>query len=1196
MSPGSCKNVHLRQIDHHCVQPQGKKVVEYHRPYNRSVASLNKLKIHRGCLRDCRCRCQADSLESVSAAVQCNLQPATRKSPHSCALPASPWCSWMGPPGRQPAPAPTWGAHLHGALALVEGQVNRVHHNEGTGDYDLHNLENGGVGTQLGYEVVLGYVELYEAMQAGGGGLGTSADDNVHPPPAPSPFASKCPQGVLYLVTSVGRPGFPKGEQRRCISDGKKWRCEHGRERNICKPCGGSRICEHGRQRHHCKECGGASICEHGRRRHHCKECSGICEHGRHRSVCKAEECGGVSLCEGCKVRHPSVCLGWCKRCTPGRQEAERVQREREESALERQREREELMRQRDARLSRLRKAEAKAAKAGLVVGAAVTWEGSKSGVPRGAIGKIIEFVIMEPTNVRAIVEFPKGTWGFDPETLRPLPTCDRTSTSSKQEPGIRTESRPSKRQREREERQREREELRQREARLSRSRKAEAKAAKMAALSRTRQEAERVQREREERQREREELCQRDARLSRLRKAEAKAAKMAELTRTAAKAGLVVGAAVTWEGSKSGVPRGAIGKIIEFVIMEPTNVGRAIVEFPKGTWGFDPETLRPLPTCDRTSTSSKQEPGIRTESRPSKRRRTEPEQDKGNDDLNQVNVFTSHRGSKSFVVAKEGGIGASAGDNVHPPPAPSPFASKCPQGVLYLVTSTGRPGFPKGEQRRCISDGKQWRCEHGRVRSRCKECGGAGICEHGRRRSVCKECGGASICEHGRVRSQCKECGGAGICEHGRQRHHCKECGGAGICEHGRVRHHCKDCGGAGICEHGRRRHHCKDCGGASICEHGRVRYRCKECRQGVSSLRTTPLVDLARSVTTTGSHTSPTITQEPGIHTESRPSKRRRTEPVQDKGNDDVDLANVFTSQMCEGCNAKTASCGTPTERERRWCAGCGEAHGAVNVRYYPVPKPRQVWTTEEHKAFADALECYGRDWAQVARSVGTKTREQTRSHAQKHFKRLSRTAEAAIVPPRERQSKGRHFPARQASMNTSPPAQKRRSDPKQAFAPQKPTCKDSDSLCADAQHSALCDLQRWVPPILGVNARQAVARINSSKAAWSLPVTKSAQATRSKAASAQADTPLVTPSSATQSEPETGPLAVELRQRDAIPPAGVASAASIPTEIAGLGCRAVRVSTAPGGSVNCHVALAEVKQELAGLTGLQGSSGWL
>ena len=43
--------------------------------------------------------------------------------------------------------------------------------------------------------------------------------------------------------------------------------------------------------------------------------------------------------------------------------------------------------------------------------------------------------------------------------------------------------------------------------------------------------------------------------------------------------------------------------------------------------------------------------------------------------------------------------------------------------------------------------------------------------------------------------------------CEHGRRRQHCKECGGSGLCEHGRQRHRCKECGGASICEHGRRR-----------------------------------------------------------------------------------------------------------------------------------------------------------------------------------------------------------------------------------------------------------------------------------------------------------------------------------------------------------------------------------------------------
>ena len=32
-------------------------------------------------------------------------------------------------------------------------------------------------------------------------------------------------------------------------------------------------------------------------------------------------------------------------------------------------------------------------------------------------------------------------------------------------------------------------------------------------------------------------------------------------------------------------------------------------------------------------------------------------------------------------------------------------------------------------------------RCPHQRIRSQCKECGGASICQHQRRRSECKEC-----------------------------------------------------------------------------------------------------------------------------------------------------------------------------------------------------------------------------------------------------------------------------------------------------------------------------------------------------------------------------------------------------------------------------------------------------------------------
>ena len=80
-------------------------------------------------------------------------------------------------------------------------------------------------------------------------------------------------------------------------------------------------------------------------------------------------------------------------------------------------------------------------------------------------------------------------------------------------------------------------------------------------------------------------------------------------------------------------------------------------------------------------------------------------------------------------------------------------------------------------------------KCEHGREKSRCKECGGSGICEHGRQKRICKQCGGNGICEHGREKSRCKECGGSGICEHGRNKKICKKCGGSALC----LQDHCE-------------------------------------------------------------------------------------------------------------------------------------------------------------------------------------------------------------------------------------------------------------------------------------------------------------------------------------------------------------------------------------------------------------------
>ena len=93
-------------------------------------------------------------------------------------------------------------------------------------------------------------------------------------------------------------------------------------------------------------------------------------------------------------------------------------------------------------------------------------------------------------------------------------------------------------------------------------------------------------------------------------------------------------------------------------------------------------------------------------------------------------------------------------------------------------------------------------KCEHGKQKSQCKECGGSNICEHGKQKSQCKECGGSSICEHGKHKSHCKECGGSSICEHGKQKSQCKECGGASICEHGKQKSQCKECGGSALCK----------------------------------------------------------------------------------------------------------------------------------------------------------------------------------------------------------------------------------------------------------------------------------------------------------------------------------------------------------------------------------------------------------
>lgn len=131
-------------------------------------------------------------------------------------------------------------------------------------------------------------------------------------------------------------------------------------------------------------------------------------------------------------------------------------------------------------------------------------------------------------------------------------------------------------------------------------------------------------------------------------------------------------------------------------------------------------------------------------------------------------------------------------------------------------------------------------RCEHGRNKYACKECGGKAICSHGVFKAGCRRCGGSAFCEHGRHKYFCKECGGAGCCKHGNRKFDCKECGGKRLndairlpskrCQHGRIVGACMECGGPGFCVHNRRKAGCSECGGSAFCEHRNRKSVCKE------------------------------------------------------------------------------------------------------------------------------------------------------------------------------------------------------------------------------------------------------------------------------------------------------------------------------------------------------------------------------
>ena len=131
----------------------------------------------------------------------------------------------------------------------------------------------------------------------------------------------------------------------------------------------------------------------------------------------------------------------------------------------------------------------------------------------------------------------------------------------------------------------------------------------------------------------------------------------------------------------------------------------------------------------------------------------------------------------------------------------------------------------------RCKDCGGAGICKHNRLRFQCKDCGGSQICEHNHRKATCLKCAGSQICKHNKIKGMCIECGGSELCHHGRSKYKCKECRGNQICQHGVLKYNCKECNGSQRCEHGRLKQSCKDCGGSKYCKHERLKERCKEC-----------------------------------------------------------------------------------------------------------------------------------------------------------------------------------------------------------------------------------------------------------------------------------------------------------------------------------------------------------------------------
>ena len=133
------------------------------------------------------------------------------------------------------------------------------------------------------------------------------------------------------------------------------------------------------------------------------------------------------------------------------------------------------------------------------------------------------------------------------------------------------------------------------------------------------------------------------------------------------------------------------------------------------------------------------------------------------------------------------------------------------------------------------IKSKKHIKCEHGKQKYRCIQCGGASICIHNREKYICHECNGKGICHHNKQIRQCHDCKGINICQHNINKAVCKTCKGSSVCEHNRQRCRCKICSPNCLCKHNILKGGCKTCNPSILCVHSKRKNQCILCKPNI-------------------------------------------------------------------------------------------------------------------------------------------------------------------------------------------------------------------------------------------------------------------------------------------------------------------------------------------------------------------------